>query len=167
MDSRRICVGIITKPFGISGQVRLHPYTASPNFFLQHTRLLLKDSAKIVLRYPKIDRSGDVISFIESIKNRTEADNLRLQEVFVTREELPQLEDNEYYHEDLIGLNVVYDNHELLGKVSAIQDYGAGAFLEINLSNRKIATIPFNREAIIAVNPQTCEVIINKRFILL
>ena len=87
--------------------------------------------------------------------------------MFVVREELPQLELNEYYHEDLIGLNVVDDKHEQLGKISAIQDYGAGAFLEINLADRKLATIPFNHEAIVDVNLPTCEVVINKRFLLL
>ena len=33
MDFRRVCVGIITKPVGIKGQVKLHPYTTSPDFF--------------------------------------------------------------------------------------------------------------------------------------
>ncbi len=167
MDSRRVCVGIITKPVGINGQVRLYPYTTSPDFFFRHTRLFLKDSTEIMLKCLRIERSGDVVALIEGVKNRTEADVFRLQEVFVVREELPQLELNEYYHEDLIGLNVVDDKHEQLGKIGAIQDYGAGAFLEINLADRKLATIPFNREAIMDVNLPTCEVVINKRFLLL
>ncbi len=167
MGARRVCVGIVAKPLGIKGQVKLHSYTASPDFFLQHARLFLKDGTEIVLKYPRIDRSGDVITCVEGINNRTDADGLRLQEVFVAREELPQLGDGEYYHEDLIGLNVVDDKHKRLGQISAIQDYGAGAFLEIDSTGIKIATIPFNREAIIAVDFQACEVVINKRFLLL
>ncbi len=167
MDFRRVCVGIITKPVGIKGQVKLHPYTTSPDFFLQHTRLFLNNGIEIVLQCPRIDQSGDVIVCIENIKNRTEADGFRLQEVFVPREELPQLGEDEYYYEDLVGLHVVDDKHEQLGKVNAIHDYGAGTFLEISLPDMKTATISFNRETIIDVDFQVCEVVVNKRFLLL
>ena len=167
MDFRRVCVGIITKPVGIKGQVKVHPYTTSPDFFLEHTRLSLKGGMEIVLKCLRIDKNGDIVALINGIQNRTEADSFRLQELFVMREELPQLGENEYYYEDLVGLHVVDDKHEQLGKVNAIHDYGAGTFLEISLSDMKTATISFNRETIIDVDFKVCEVVVNKRFLLL
>lgn len=167
MAPRRVCVGIITKPVGIQGQVKVHPYTTSPDFFLEHTRLSLKGGMEIVLKCLRIDKNGDIVALINGIQNRTEADSLRLQELFVMREELPQLGRNEYYHEDLIGLKVVDDKRRSVGIVSSVQDYGAGAFLEIKLPNMKLATIPFNQDAIIAVDLRACEVVINRQFLLL
>ena len=167
MAPRRVCVGIITKPVGIKGQVKVHPYTTSPDFFVQHTKLSLKNRTEIVLKCLRIDKNGDIVALINGIQNRTEADSLRLQELFVMREELPQLGRNEYYHEDLIGLKVVDDKRRSVGIVSSVQDYGAGAFLEIKLPNMKLATIPFNQDAIIAVGLRACEVVINRQFLLL
>ena len=49
----------------------------------------------------------------------------------VAREELPPLEEGEYYHADLLGLTAVSDTGEALGTVIAIDNYGAGDVIEI------------------------------------
>lgn len=167
MNARRICVGIITRPFGIEGQVRLHPYTNSPDFFLQNKKLLLESDVEVLLKEPRIGKNGDVISWIDGVHDRTTADALRLKKVFVLRDDLEPLEDAEYYYEDLIGLKVADENHEHLGVVKAIQDYGAGVFLEIKVDGNKVGTVQFTKEAVINVGLKDCEIMINRRFFLI
>lgn len=166
MSARRICVGVITKPFGTKGQVRLRPYTKSPDFFLQNTKLLLENGNEILLKYPRAEQSGDIITCVDGIQDRTVAEELRLQKVFVLREELRSLDDNEYYFEDLIGLLMIDEKHECLGEVVAVYDYGAGVFLEIKMKNSQVATIPFNKDAVVNVNLHDLKITVNKRFLL-
>jgi 16S rRNA processing protein RimM len=49
----------------------------------------------------------------------------------VPRASLPPLEEGEYYHTDVIGLDVVSTNGEALGRVVAIDNFGAGDVIEI------------------------------------
>ena len=163
MSLKRICVGVIAKPFGIKGQVRVRSYTSSPDFFLIHTRLLTGNVEEICLVSPKIVGSNEIIAWIDGVNNRTDAEKLRLCKLYVERSELKQLPLGEYYYEDLVGMNVYDRSSRKLGKVEAIYDYGAGEFLEIRMENKKIATIQFNSNTIISVNEF---ITINKDFLL-
>ena len=63
--------------------------------------------------------------------DRNAAEALRGTELSVPRSALPPLGEGEYYHVDLLGLPAVSDAGEVLGKVVAIDDFGAGDVIEI------------------------------------
>ena len=56
---------------------------------------------------------------------------------------MPPLEEGEYYHADLIGLPCVDRDGQAVGTVLAIENYGAGDLLEIELEDGKRSLIPF------------------------
>ena len=56
---------------------------------------------------------------------------MRGTELTVPRASLPPLEDGEYYHTDLIGLAAVSTDGEAIGRVVAIDNFGAGDVIEI------------------------------------
>ncbi|HET8750524.1 MAG TPA: PRC-barrel domain-containing protein, partial [Sphingomicrobium sp.] len=60
------------------------------------------------------------------------------------RAKLPPLEDGEYYHADLIGLPCVDREGNPVGTVVAVENYGAGDLLEVELQAGKRALIPFS-----------------------
>ncbi|MBQ7524078.1 MAG: 16S rRNA processing protein RimM, partial [Alphaproteobacteria bacterium] len=106
MPSRRICVGIISRPFGVRGQVRVRPYTTSPTVFLRFSELFLFDGTRLVLKHPKVNEKSEVITWIEGYNGRTAVEVLHLKRLYVDREALPPLNENEFYLEDLSGLAV-------------------------------------------------------------
>jgi 16S rRNA processing protein RimM len=63
--------------------------------------------------------------------------------VEVDRSSLPPLEEGEYYHSDLIGLRCVDKEGGEVGKVAAVENYGAGDLLEVEGPNGKRSLIPF------------------------
>jgi 16S rRNA processing protein RimM len=91
-----------------------------------------------------------------------------MRQLFVPRDKLPPLQDDEYYLRDLEGLLVISAlDGRLLGQVLAAQDYGAGIFLEVSLSeSRKIATLPFNSKSVLSVDLNSVQIIIDERFLL-
>ena len=156
-------MGVITKPYGIKGQVRIRSYTCSPDFFLTHKKLLTSSGNELRLGRLKISSGGEVIACVGGVYNRTDAERLRLCEIYVERSELPQLAIDEYYYEDLVGMNVLDTSQQILGKVIAIYDYGAGEFLEIKMG-KQTAMIMFNNNAIVSIDDF---IIINKNFLLI
>ena len=79
----------------------------------------------------------------------TQPRRLNGTELFVDRSALPDdTEGGEFYHADLIGLAVRDENNEMVGNVTAVQNYGGGDILEITLGGSKGVLIPFTQAAV-------------------
>ena len=167
MSFKGVCVGIIARPVGIKGQVKIHPYTSSPQSLISYKEFFLSDSSKIILINPKVNEKGDIISFLEGVTDRNAAELLRLRRVFIKKESLPKLTEDEYYLDDLSGLRVFNSQNENIGRVLAGLDYGAGAFLDIKLSETdKMATLPFNKVSVTKVDLENKSIYINEELLL-
>ena len=79
---------------------------------------------------------------------REAAEALRGTLLTVARAALPALADGEYYHADLIGLAVVAADGAAVGRVAAVENYGAGDILEIEKPDGKRFMVPFRPEAV-------------------
>ena len=75
--------------------------------------------------------SSVIIAKIDGVNDRNSAELLRGIELFINRDELPELKDGEYYQADLIGMRVVRDGITI-GRVDNIQNYGAGDIIELD-----------------------------------
>jgi 16S rRNA processing protein RimM len=62
--------------------------------------------------------------------------------LYVNRDQLPELAENEYYYSDLIGLEVFATTNEYIGKITDVLEYPHGSILEIYNEDKKIL-IPF------------------------
>jgi 16S rRNA processing protein RimM len=64
------------------------------------------------------------------------------------RSALPAPTEEEFYHADLIGMSVVSDNGQDIGKVHAVHNFGAGDILEIQTSEGGSLDLPFTKAAV-------------------
>ena len=150
--TKNICVGAIMGAFGAKGEVRLKSFCAEPEDVGGYGPLLSEDGAQ---RYElTITRAvkGGFAARVAGVRYRDEADKLRGVRLFVERDVLPNLPDDEYYYSDLTGLEVVDTGGAKLGKVRAVHDHGAGDFLEIRTVEGKDALLPFTRDAVPTVD---------------
>jgi 16S rRNA processing protein RimM len=98
---------------------------------------------KVILTRPV---AGGLGARIAGVSNKDEADALRGTSLFVHREKLPSLPDDEFYHADLIGLDVRDTGGVLIGKVADVQNHGAGDILEImNTGHKSALLLPFTK----------------------
>ena len=145
----------------------MRPYTTSPTVFLRFSELFLFDGTRLVLKHPKVNEKSEVITWIDGYNGRTAVEVLHLKRLYVDREALPPLNENEFYLEDLSGLAVFNQDDKYVGIVNAALDYGAGTFLDIKLSNTgRIATLPFNKHSIIDVDLEARKIKIDDAFLL-
>jgi 16S rRNA processing protein RimM len=85
---------------------------------------------------------------------------LRGTALYADRSVLPNLPDDEFYHADLIGLEVYDTGGERIGKVTAVHDHGAGDLLEVSGKGLKTpALLPFTKEAVPTVDLQAGRII--------
>ena len=68
--------------------------------------------------------------------------------LYIERDILPKADDDEFYHIDLVGLNVQFENSQDIGIVNTVQDFGAGVLLEIKPEKGPSFYIPFTLEAV-------------------
>src|SRR5262245_61627515 len=116
----RICVGKIGAAHGVRGEVRLWSYTADPLAIGDYAPLESADG-KHVLDIETLRPQGEfLVARFEGVKDRNSAEALRNIELYVPRDRLPEIEeDDEFYIADLVGLQAVDKDRTVLGKVVA------------------------------------------------
>ena len=144
--TERICVGAIAGAFGVTGEVRLKSFCTEPSDIASYGPLTTEDGKRefrVTLTRPV---AGGLGARIAGVTTREQADALRGTSLFVARDRLPSLPDDEFYHADLIGL-VAFDVGGVeLGKVTAIHNHGAGDIIEISPIRHKSALLlPFTK----------------------
>lgn len=149
----RICVGAIAGSFGVTGEVRLKSFCADPAAIADYAPLFTEDAAQqfsvTILRPIK---NGFAVQ-LSGIKTKEQADALKGVSLFVDRNKLPNLPDDEFYHNDLIGLTVVDTGGAELGKVTDVLNHGSGDLLEINGPNLAATVLlPFTQRAVPTVD---------------
>ena len=145
---RLVLVARVSGAFGVRGEVRIRTYTDSPLAVLNFRNLKQANGqAGLTLVSGRSFKEG-LIARAKEIATKEEADAMRGLLLHVAREALPQPQEDEYYLTDLIGMAAVTPEGQVLGRIKAVQDFGAGDILEID-PGRGAATwyLPFTREA--------------------
>ena len=137
----RIALAAVAGAHGVKGELRLKLFTDSVENLARHKRVVIGG----VERKLEVVRPGSTgaIARIAGIADRAAAEALRGSLVEVERSALPPLEEGEYYHADLIGLPCVDAGGGELGRVVAVENYGAGDLLEVKRPDGKSSLIPF------------------------
>ena len=138
---RRIALAAIAGAHGVKGEVRLKLFTDSVESLAAHQILHVGGSGRRLLAVRAAGK-GAVARF-EGIVDRSAAEGLRGSLVEIDRAVLPPLDDGEYYHADIIGLAAFDREGNAVGSVVAVENYGAGDLLEIELATGKHSLIPF------------------------
>ena len=130
-DSKHILVGKIVAPQGIRGEVRVQTFTDTPVDFkkLKIKSVRFNDGDFKFVR--TVPNSNVIIAKISGTDDRNAAETLRGTELFIERDTLPDLKENEFYQADLIGFEVVR-NGQKIGIVDCFQNYGAGDIIELD-----------------------------------
>lgn len=149
MSDRLLLVGQVGGAFGVRGEVKITTFTADPLALLTYKTLLRADgSPGLTLTAARVSKTG-VVARAREIATPEQADALRGLKLHIPRDSLPEPDEDEYYLADLIGLDVVSPDGELIGRVKAVNDFGAGDLLEINPAGGGASWwLPFTREAV-------------------
>ncbi len=121
-----ITIGRILGPHGLRGDVKILPLTYSIKRFLEIERVFLDMPGKMrLLHIQTVLFHGErVVLRFREITGREEASLLRGKEILIPVEESPPPAEGEYYHYQIIGLEVFTEEGTPVGKVTGIIETG-------------------------------------------
>ncbi len=127
-------LGVIARPHGVSGELRVHVFNPESSLLQELAEVFLigDEDEEPALVEVLSARPGPkaLLMRLEGVSSREDAESLRGYRLCVPRESLPELEEGEYYHADLIGLEA-FDGAELVGKILDVVDYPSAECLKI------------------------------------
>lgn len=123
----KLCVGVITDAYHMRGLVKIKTFTTKPENICS---LKCSDAFGNVFIIKK-GTSKDIYK-IDGVESRTEAEKIIGTKIYVERSDLPDIDSaDEFYIEDLVGLEVIDMNDNKIGVVSGCFNFGAGDIIEI------------------------------------
>ncbi|MAP95497.1 MAG: 16S rRNA processing protein RimM [Ponticaulis sp.] len=147
--SNLVCVGAIAGAHGVQGELRIRSFTLVPEDCFAYGPLL-DDDGKILVE-PKSARPAKTHFVVRPEGNRSREDweAMKGTKLFVPRDELPAPEEDEFYYDDLLGLSVRHMDGRELGRVKAVQNFGADDLLEIVAPDGRTAYyLPFTKDVV-------------------
>src|SRR5690349_19919220 len=131
-DSKRLLMGRIGAAHGIKGEVRISSFTGEPLALLDYGPFTTNRPGVTIEIETARATTNVLVARIKGVRDRNAAETLNGIELYVERDRLPPPgEDDDFYHADLIGLDARLGDGTVLGKVSAIPNFGAGDLIEV------------------------------------
>jgi 16S rRNA processing protein RimM len=139
-----IVIAKVGKAHGLKGEFYIHFFGDKVEHIHHFSTFYRKEKASFVT-LPKMTFkiSGQkIITKMEGINNRDSVLNILNLDIFIKKADLPSIEEDEYYHVDLIGCHCFYKDKEF-GIVQDIVDYGSCDIFVIEDFEQQIWHIPF------------------------
>jgi 16S rRNA processing protein RimM len=125
-------MGRIGAAHGIKGEVRIQSFTEDPLALASYGPLSTNKPGLTIKILAARTPTNVLVARLEGINDRNAAEKLNGVELYVDRALLPDTaDDDDFYHADLIGLEARLESGTIIGKVSAIPNFGAGDLIEI------------------------------------
>ncbi|HEY6736035.1 MAG TPA: ribosome maturation factor RimM [Roseiarcus sp.] len=129
---RLILMGVFGAPQGVRGEIRVKSLTGEPSAIGAYGPLTNKGRTRMFafesLRPLKDDL---LVARVTGILSREAAEAFKGVEIFARRDQLPAPDEDEFYYEDLVGLEAVDAAGGPIGRVVSLMNHGAGDVLEI------------------------------------
>ena len=154
-------IGVVTKPHGLKGEVKVYPTTSDPDRFKDCDEVYLVTKKElltlhvtgvkyfkkqVILKFKEFDKVEDVEAFHQC-------------DLMVTRDEAIELEEGEYFLYDVPGCTVVDEDGKTIGEVSDVLETGANPVFVIKTEDGREVLFPVIDECILSVD------IINKQVV--
>lgn len=146
-------VGKIVNTHGLKGEVKVVPWTDTPDVFEMIEHIYLKSGDILTVKGIKYQKNNIIVKFSE-ILDIDDALKFKGQVISADRSELGELPDGVYYIADIIGMKVVSDVGEDLGEVSDVIQTGANDIYEVKREGKKSLLLPVIDDVILGVDTE-------------
>ena len=153
MHMEKLRLGRVTSAVGLSGEVRVYPYTDYKEKFEELEYVLLKDE-KYPIEHIRYNKNMAVLK-LKGIDSREAAEKCREQDLFIYLEDAPPLPEDSFYVKDLLGLSVADDEGRVIGKLINIIKNSAQDLYEVEPEGGgKTFLVPAVEEFIMEIAPE-------------
>jgi len=137
-----LVVGFLRRPHGIKGELLMDVHTDFPERLKTGKTIFVGDEYQPTVIASLRTVAGGMLVRFRGIKSPEDAGQYRNTWVYVPTTNRPALPDGEYYHHQLIGLNVVTDEGQELGTLVDILETGANDVYVVRAADGKETLLP-------------------------
>jgi 16S rRNA processing protein RimM len=147
-------IGVIGKPHGIKGELRVFPTTDNPGCFASLNDVTVSTPrGETLYEVEKARRQKDLILIkFKGVDDRNAAELLKHGRIMVPPEMVAPLSEDEYFIRDLIGVNVFTDTGEKLGIIKDVLSTGANDVYVVQPAEGKDILIPAIKGCVLSVS---------------
>lgn len=149
-------VGVITSTHGIRGEVKVYP-TTDTDRFLDLEYVLLdtgREKRRLEIENVKYFKNLVILKF-KGINNINDIEMYKQRELWILREDAQELEDDEYYIADLIGMEVVLEDGSKFGTLKDVMETGANDVYIVEDMKGEEVLLPAIKDCILDVDVET------------
>ena len=147
-----LVVGKLRRPHGVRGEMMMEVITDFPERLRPGIRVFVGEDRKpLHIRSCRTVDRGMLVLF-EEASTPEEAGEWRNALVAVQTDEIPSLPEGEYYHHQILGLNVVTDTGRELGNVTEILETGANDVCVVRMESDREILIPLVEEFLLNID---------------
>ena len=154
-------IGKIVATRGVRGEVRVQPWSDSPEFLCEFDMLYLDEGKKTIEIERSFVQKNVVVMKLKGIDTVEKAQEMRNSILYMDRDDV-ELPEGSYFVQDLIGLSVIdADNNEKIGVLSDVTETGANDVYHIKAEKKEYLS-PAIPDVIEKVDIEKGEILIHK-----
>jgi 16S rRNA processing protein RimM len=147
-----LVIGKLGRPHGVDGEIQFFVLTDFPERIVEGKEVLVGKNREPMTLMTVRPHTKKLLVRFDGFKDRDEVDALRNQMIFIPVSAVAPLPAGEYYHHQLIGLSIVSEDGQALGKIVEIIETGANDVYVVRPDEGKDILIPNTSEVILAVD---------------
>lgn len=156
-------VGVITSTHGIRGEVKVFPTTDDPERF-EYLKKVVLDTGKtfipLEIEGVKYFKQFVILKF-KGINNINDIEKYKKMPLLVSREDAVELEEDEYFMADMIGMDVVTEDGEAFGVLKDIMETGANDVYIVESDQHGEVLLPAIKECILEVDIEANKMVVH------
>jgi 16S rRNA processing protein RimM len=147
-----LAVGKIRRPHGLNGAVLMELYTDFPERLVPGKDVYWgEEHRKITICNQRPHKDGLLLSF-EGLLTPEQVGQLRNQYLYVPTKDAPGLSEGEYFYHQLLGIEVVLDSGDDLGKLTEVIETGANDVYVVTTSSGVEVLLPAIKDVVKAID---------------
>ena len=155
-------IGQIVNTQGLKGEVRVYPYVDDINRFDDLESFYLNKNFNEEFEVERVRYKGNmVIMKIKGVDSVEMAERLKTKNLYVSRENSVDLDEDEFFIADLIGLDVFTVAGEKVGILKDVLQYSANDVYVVKGDNDKEYLIPSTMKFVPEINLEDKKMIID------
>ena len=153
-------IGLIVKPQGVKGEVKIQPLTDDINRFKKLKKVLI-DGKEYQVEHATVG-GGVVFLALSGIYDRDVAETYRGKFISVERKDAVKLPKDNYFIVDIIGCELITDDGETVGVVIDVTSARTDVFT-VKCVDDRILRFPFLKDLLVSVDVENKKIVVKRK----
>lgn len=145
-----ILIGKFSRVHGVKGLIKLISYCSKISSIKSYKNFYIDELTPIEINFVGKNKSNFICA-VNQIKSREEIKQFEEKKVFIKKDDLPKLKEDEFYFFELENMQVEL-NKKIIGKILSVNNHGAGDYFEVKKKNGNVFCVPNNKEHVKLIN---------------